>query len=68
MATQTMIKSNGWHKVTVEGNLITGDTIKCRDFIKSKLGGKWDADRKGWVVDADLLKQHTSDSGTIGSW
>jgi hypothetical protein len=68
MATQTMIKSHGWHNVTVDGNLITGDTYKCSDFIKSKLGGKWDGARKGWVVDPELLKKYTTDAGTIGVW
>lgn len=68
MAIKTQIKSHGWHNVTVDGNLITGDTYKCSDFIKSKLGGKWDAQRKGWVVDPDLLKKYTTEAGTIGAF
>lgn len=67
MTTETQIKSNGWHKVTVDGNLITGDTFKVKDFIRKSLGGKWDAERKGWVVDPELLASHTTESGTIMS-
>lgn len=67
-ATKTQIKYHGWHDVVVDGNVITGDTFACKDFIKGKLGGKWDGTRKGWVVDADKLAKHTSAAGTIGSW
>jgi len=30
--------------------IITGNTYNCRDDIK-KLGGRWDGERKAWVVD-----------------
>ena len=33
----------------------TGNTYPIRDAIK-KLGGKWDADRKAWVVPAQTMK------------
>jgi hypothetical protein len=69
MATKTQIKSNGWHDVTVDDNLITGDTYKCSDFIKKQLGGKWDAQAKGWRVDPQLLQKYTHPtSGVIGRW
>jgi hypothetical protein len=61
----TQIKSHGWHDVTLTGNLLTGDTFECRDFIKRSLGGKWDAQRKGWIVDLTLVARHTTESGTI---
>jgi hypothetical protein len=32
--------------------LITGNTFPVKDQIKA-LGGKWDPDRKGWVVPDD---------------
>ena len=33
---KTQIKSNGWHDVEIhEGNIITGDTYKCKQFIKN---------------------------------
>jgi hypothetical protein len=65
MATKTQIKSKGWHNVEVDGNLITGDTFKCSDFIKKYLGGKWDAQAKGWRVDPQLLEKYTTPAGTI---
>lgn len=69
MTTQTKIKSNGWHDVEINNNLITGDTFKCKQFIKNALGGKWDAQAGGWRVDPELLKKHTHPTaGTIGSW
>jgi len=64
-AKQTQIKSNGWHKVTLTGNFLTGDTFKCSDFIKKNLGGKWDAQRKGWIVDLAQVERYTTDAGTM---
>lgn len=59
MTTQYQIKSNGWHNVTLNGNILTGDTFKARDFIKNNLRGKWDGTRKGWIVDLDAVKKYT---------
>lgn len=61
----TQIKSNGWHKVSLTGNLLTGDTFKCSDFIKKYLGGKWDGQRKGYIVDLALVERYTTEAGTI---
>lgn len=36
--------------------LITGNTYPVKDQIKA-LGGKWDADSKGWRVPADKAEQ-----------
>jgi hypothetical protein len=49
------IKSHGWHNVILTGDLLTGDTYKMSQDIKAVLGGKWDADRKGWIVDLDKI-------------
>jgi hypothetical protein len=64
-AKQTQIKSHGWHDVTLTGDLLTGDTFKCSDFIKKSLGGKWDGQRKGWIVDMEKVAKHTTTAGTI---
>lgn len=40
----------------LSGNEITGDTFKMKDFIKGKLQGKWNADRKSWIVNLDEVK------------
>lgn len=53
------IKSHGWHDVTLTGDLLTGDTFAAKDFIKAILGGRWDGNRKGWVVDLDKVLSHT---------
>jgi hypothetical protein len=31
--------------------MMTGDTYQVKDIIKQFFGGKWDSDRKGWIVD-----------------
>lgn len=59
------IKSNGWHDVTLTGDLLTGDTFAAKDFIKKYLNGKWDAARKGWVVDLEAVAKYTTDAGTL---
>lgn len=49
------------HKVQLNGCLITGDTYPVKSWIKEYLCGKWDAERKGWIVD---LKQVETWTGT----
>lgn len=66
MATiKTQIKSKGWHDVEIDGDLITGDTYKCKQFIKNYLDGKWDGNLRGWRVDPELLEKYTTSAGTI---
>lgn len=57
------IKHQGWHTVTLAGNLMTGDTYSVRDWIRKYLGGKWDGQNKGWVVDLDLVAKYTTGGG-----
>lgn len=69
MTNKTQIKSNGWHDVEINNNLITGDTFKCKQFIKNFLGGKWDSQAQGWRVNPELLEKYTHPTaGTIGHW
>jgi len=58
------IKYHGWHDVTLNGTLLTGDTYATKDFIRKSLNGKWDGQRKGWIVDLDAVARHTADNGT----
>jgi hypothetical protein len=60
---EMQIKFQGWHKVTLTGDLLTGDTFKVKDFIKKYLDGKWDSDRRGWVVNLEKVAKYTSGSG-----
>lgn len=63
-AKQYQIKSNGWHDVTLTGDILTGDTYACKQFIKTYLGGKWDATSKAWRVDLEMVAKHTAANGT----
>lgn len=56
------IKCNGWHKVELTGNVMTGDTYPVREWIKKNLNGKWYAPRSGWIVDLDKVEQYTCGS------
>lgn len=46
-------------KVQLNGNLLTGDTYPVKQWIKTYLNGKWDADRKGWIVDLGQVQTWT---------
>jgi hypothetical protein len=56
MTTTITIKS---HTVQLNGNLLTGDTYPIKQWIKEYLNGKWDAERKGWVVDLHQVETWT---------
>ena len=58
------IKSHGWHNVTLTGDLLTGDTFSIKDFIKKYLNGKWNGERKGWIVDLTKVAHYSNESGT----
>lgn len=36
--------------IAINNNVVTGETYKAKDYIKAGLGGRWDADRKVWIV------------------
>jgi len=44
--------SNG---MTLNGNILSGDTYKAREYIKSYWDGKWDANSKTWTVDGEKV-------------
>jgi len=65
MTTKKMqIKFHGWHDVALTGDLLTGDTFSVKDWIKKYLDGKWDGQRKGWVVNLDKVAHYSNESGT----
>lgn len=47
------------HAVQLNGNLLTGDTYPVKQWIKEYLCGKWDAERKGWIVDPKQVETWT---------
>ncbi len=70
-------------KVTLEGNMLTGNTFAVKEYIKSYLGGKWDGNAKAWIVDIakvnDLIEKkaiaidetpvvETKVVGNMGNW
>lgn len=36
--------------IAIDGNIVTGETYKAKEYIKSGLGGRWDAERKVWII------------------
>ncbi len=54
--TNLTIKSR---KVQLNGNEITGDTYPVKQWIKTYLNGKWDADKKAWIVDLGQVETWT---------
>ena len=54
------------NQMTINGNVITGDTYPVKDYIKAYLGGKWNAELKGWAVDLTKLTAALSKGNSIG--
>lgn len=48
--------------IALDGNVVTGETYKAKEYIKSGLGGRWDADRKVWIVDLSKVEAATKSS------
>lgn len=50
--------------ITLNGNLLSGNTFPVKDWVKTYLGGKWNADQKAWTVDVNkvnaLLEKHAN--------
>lgn len=36
--------------IAIDNNVVTGETYKAKTYIKDGLGGRWDADRKVWII------------------
>ena len=45
------------HTVTVNGNMMTGDTYQVKDIIKQFFGGKWDSERRAWVINLNDIQR-----------
>lgn len=45
-------------KLQLSGNELSGNTFAVKDFIKSNLGGRWNAASKCWTVDAAKVAKH----------
>lgn len=51
-------RTDAW-VIAINGNIVTGETFKAKDTIKNSLGGRWDADRKVWIVDLAKVEKAT---------
>lgn len=48
----------------ISGNVLTGNTFPIKEFIKRKLDGKWDAERKVWIINEAIVAKYL-DLGVI---
>ena len=48
----------------INGNMLTGNTFPIKEFIKRKLDGKWDSERKVWIVNEEIVAKYL-DLGVI---
>ena len=48
----------------INGNILTGNTFPIKEFIKRKLDGKWDAERRVWIVNEAIVAKYL-DLGVI---
>ena len=48
----------------INGNVLTGNTFPIKEFIKRKLDGKWDSERKVWIVNEAIVAKYL-DLGVI---
>ena len=51
MAKMMNVTINGTTVTLLGGKFLQGNTFPIKDFIKSDLGGRWDAATKSWQVD-----------------
>ena len=63
MKTLTTRKEN---KMTLNGNLLTGDTFPVKSHLKNYCDGKWNKDEKGWNVNVEKLNALISNGNSIG--
>jgi hypothetical protein len=46
--------------------ILTGNTFAHKDEIKA-IGGKWDADRKAWIVEPGTMRERANQSAVLHS-
>lgn len=49
------VKVNKVQGIELNGNTLSGNTFAAKDYIKSYLGGKWNANSKTWTIDSDKV-------------
>lgn len=58
MTTYYTDRRDSW-VIALEGNIVSGETYKAKDYIKAALGGRWNAERKVWIVDLAKVESAT---------
>ena len=51
----TNLKIKSTTGLTLNSNELSGNTYPVKDWIKAYLGGKWNGERKVWIVDTDKV-------------
>lgn len=51
--------------LVLTGNTLSGNTYPVKEYIKSYLGGKWDGNKKAWVVDIEKVNSLITRGGQI---
>lgn len=49
------VKINRVQGIVLNGATLSGNTFAAKDYIKSYLGGKWNASSQTWTVDSDKV-------------
>ncbi len=49
------VRINKAQGIELNDNVLSGNTFAAKDYIKSYLGGKWNAESKTWTVDGDKV-------------
>jgi hypothetical protein len=48
-------RTDSW-VIAINGNIVTGETYAAKETIKKQLGGRWDAERKVWIINPAKLE------------
>lgn len=61
----TTLKIKQTTGLQLNGNVLTGNTFPVKDYIKAYLGGKWDANKKAWIVDVNKVNSLLASGGYL---
>lgn len=51
-------RTDSW-TIAITGNIVSGDTFAAKETIKKLLNGRWDGDRKLWIIDTNKIEAAT---------
>ena len=59
----TTLKIKGY-TCSLDGNRLSGKTYEVKNYIKAYLDGKWDGDKKEWIVNTEKVTDLASRPGS----